>query len=298
MTIADRRPVDGCLAPIVLDHVLDDPDRVRRLVHAGGPYRFQDRPGSLVWPTWRTNWAEGGSIVVADAADLLHHPGFIAAAAAMCGSDEVEPRSVYVNIGTPCMGQPVSHTDLPQFRGVDTADAPEWFLQVMGASRLFEDARITTVTAVSWFHAGERGFYRYWPRGRDHDSIRHEVMWNTAVVGDNDFMHHKVERIGEPGEGPPEGLTAASTLHCDGEGWWVEDDGTVLARYRDDQVRVSLSWTARVHDGSSATIDANDVWTRMGPLVVNDLPATSLADLFGDEARHYLVDRWPGFLPG
>ncbi|MEM7139510.1 MAG: hypothetical protein AAF548_00660 [Actinomycetota bacterium] len=282
---------------MVLDRVLEDPHRVRALVAAGGPYRFQTRPGSLVWPTWRTEWASDGVVHLADAGDLFTHAGFVAAAAQMCGSDDVEPRSLYVNISTPCMGQPVSHTDLPQFRGVDSSDVPEWFLQVMGASRLFEDARITTVTAVSWFHLGPRGYYRYWPEGRDAPSVRHERMWNTAVVGDNDFMHHKVERIGDPDAGPPQGLSAAALLRHDPSGWWI-DDGGELARYRDDEVRVSLSWTARVHDGSTAVIEPGVVWDRIGPLVADDLAARSLEELFGDDARHYLVDRWPGFLPG
>ena len=84
-----------------------------------------------------------------------------------------------MNLTTPSGGQTVSHTDIPEFRGVDRHNAESWFLQAMDASGLFEEERITSI---------------------------------TAVVGDNDFMHHKVERTGAPGVKAPARLSIDSTL--------------------------------------------------------------------------------------
>lgn len=98
---------------------------------------------------------------------------------------------------------------------------------------------------------GERGFFRYWPNGRDADSIRHEDMWNTAVVGDNDYMHHQVERIGPAGVEKPDGLTIDSLLDHDRERWIIEEDGQTLLDCGDEEVRLSVSWKAKIYAAES-----------------------------------------------
>ena len=116
----------------------------------------------------------------------------------------------------------------------------------MGSSGLFEDVRISIATAVAWFYQGERGFFRYWPIGRDNESIRHEKMWNTAVVGDNDFMHHLVERIGYRDEFSPKGMSINTELDHDGEVWKVIEQDEVMECLKDFKIRLSLSWKAKV----------------------------------------------------
>ena len=104
-----------------------------------------------------------------------------------------------------------------------------------GVIETFEDVRISIITVVAWFYEGERGFFRYWPAGRDNDSVRHERMWNTAVAGDNDFMHHLVERVGPKGSTPPEGMTINTELS------FSDTNGTLLRMeksYRHLMIRV------------------------------------------------------------
>lgn len=300
MTIAERRAGKACLPPIVIDEVIDDPDSIRMLARGNAPYSLPGgRAPGLVWPTWRADWARDGEAQLDAAEPLLNHAGFVSAAAEMCGSDRVVPQAVYVNLTTPCIGQPVSHTDGPEFRGVDATNAELWLLQAMGASGLFEKERISVITAVAWFFAGERGYFRYWPRGRDAESVRHEAMWNTAVVGDNDFMHHKVERTG-PAEmvKPPEMTTDALLDHV-GDEWLLVQDGATLAHYRDDQVRLSLSWKAKVYDedsnGDPITLD--DVYQRMSAEIGGEFAAGSVEELGLEATRKQLVRRWPGFRP-
>lgn len=296
--IGDRRGDRACLAPILLDHVVDDPEGVRELARRNGPHEFPDRPGGFIWPTWHTKWAVQGELLVDAAAPLMQHAGFVAAAAEMFGTSDIVPDSLYVNLGTPWIAQPVMHTDMPEFRGVDASNAPGWFLQAMGTSRLFEAERINAVTAVCWFFHGTSGGFSYWPEGRGGPTFTQAETWNTAIVGDNDFMYHKVERIGPDGSTSPEGLTAASTLDHDGDSWVVADDGVVLGRYDDEQIRLSLSWTAKVHDGRADAISLDAVFDQMAEVLGRDMIATSPTELFGEPSRVQLMATWPGFVPG
>lgn len=274
MPIAAVRPTPaGCLAPVLVDPLLDDPDRIRELARASGPYYQPGRylvdgaaadnasagesktevevPKGIVGPVFRGDWSTNGITNLAGTEDLLTLPGFVDNAKAICRSDVVVPEQVFVNLTAPSGGQPFSHTDIPVFVGIDRSNVPGWLLIAMGASRLFEPERITIITAVSWFYSGERGFFRYWPTGREAESIRHEALFNTAVVGDNDFMHHKVEGTGPRGATAPAGMTIDSTLDFDGDHWLITDNGSELARYTEPKVRLSLSWKARVY-GSEA----------------------------------------------
>ncbi|MFN3216657.1 MAG: hypothetical protein ACE367_09205 [Acidimicrobiales bacterium] len=338
-SIAERRPAGACLPPVPISPVVDDPEVIRAMARANGPYFMPARylvrssaaaaasddettsqkvPAGLIGPTFRGDWAFGGDVIVDGAEPLLHHPGFMAAAAEMCGSDVIVPEQVFVNLTGPSGGQPFSHVDIPEFVGVDRTNAPGWLLQAMGSSRLFEDARITIITAVAWFHSGERGYFRYWPAGRDADSVRHEAMWNTAVVGDNDFMHHKVERTGSREMAPPAGMTIDTHLDHDGARWCIVDDGVTLATYGDDDIRLSLSWKAKVYDTVEAraaaeagdgglTLDivaerfaealATEASTAGAPRATGAV-VSSVDDLLSDEVRVELSTRWSGYVAG
>ena len=242
MTTKVNRPL-GCLKPIPINNVIAEPESIREIARDNGPYFMPARyliggetaadakkrtphiiksaPSYLIGPTWRGDWAFDGEVLVDEAADLLHHEEFIDATKKMFGSEIVVPEQVFVNLTSPMQAQPFSHVDIPEFVGINRQNAPGWFLQAMGSSRLFEDIRISSATAVAWFYHGERGYFRYWPQGRDTESIRHENMWNSAVVGDNDFMHHLVERVGPKGAGPPEGMTINTELDHGGKCWNV-----------------------------------------------------------------------------
>jgi hypothetical protein len=323
-----ERPA-GCLAPVLLDEVVSDPGSIRVMARENGPYfmpaRYlidgqaarragdgvrrdrSDVPEHLIGPTWRGDWAVGGRASAPGSEALLNHEGFRSAASAMTGGTEVAAEQVFVNLTTPSPGQGFSHTDIPEFVGVDRTNAPGWLLQAMGVSRLFEDVRITIVTAVTWFHLGERGYFRYWPEGRDTSSVRHQVMWNSGVVGDNDFMHHLVERTGPEGANPPAGLTIDSELEHDGDRWMVVDDGVVLADFDEAEVRLSLSWKARVYrdmaerqavEAGFGGIDMVEVLDRFAAVPDLEVPGSEEVALADDGFRTELTTRWHGYRTG
>ena len=332
MPFRPDRPTD-CLAPVLLGEVVSDPESIRAMARGNGPYfmpaRYlidgqaadqagdgvrrerRDVPAHLVGPTWRGDWAVRGRAVVPGAEALLHHEGFRAAAVSMTGGTEIVPEQVFVNLTTPSRSQGFSHTDIPEFVGVDRTNAPGWLLQAMGVSRLFEDVRITIVTAVTWFHRGERGFFRYWPEGRDSESLRHEDVWNTGVVGDNDFMHHQVEGTGPRGAVPPEGLTIDTELRHDGSRWLVVDDDVVLADFDETEVRLSLSWKAKVYrdhvdrqdvEAGVGGIGLDEVLARFAAVEDLDVPGGVPVDvdkaLVDDGFRTALTGRWHGYRSG
>ena len=249
-----------------------------------------------MWPTWHSQWATDSNLLLEAARPLFESEVFLAAARDMAGTTDVTPRGLYVNLGTPFVAQPVSHTDMPEFRGVDQSVAPGWFLQSMGASGLFEESRIEVLTAVSWFFNGEHGGFRYWPQGRGAPSVHHEATWNTAVMGDNNFMQHKVEKIGPQDLRPSPEMTSEATLDFDGGSWIVEQNGEVIARYADDLVRLSLSWTGWIDDGATGSITIADVFERMSAAIGAEFEAASVDELFNEPTRLQLHDLWPGYL--
>ena len=266
-------------APVILDSVVDDPESIRQMARDNGPYWQPGRTiassksatdvaandgddddtdfaNAMVGPTFRGQWAFGDPLV--DGADaLLTHDGFTEAARQMYGWDVIVPEQVYVNLTTPIGRQGFSHTDIPEFRGVDRRNAPAWLLTAMGVSRLFENERIHIVTAVAWFYRGEAGGFRYWPEGMGGPSVLHEDTWNTAIVGDNDFMPHEVQRVGPRGSVKPDGMTLSTELVCDGHDWHIVDRGEVLASYPDEAVRLSLSWKAKVYRDDAERTEAD-----------------------------------------
>ncbi len=328
MTALVDRPA-GCLPPVPISQVVAQPEAIRDIARANGPYFMPARylidggnakdarrntgnaarelPSYLIGPVWRGDWAVDGQPVAAGTEALLHHKGFAEVAREMYGAQIIVPEQVYANLSAPMSGVPFSHVDIAEFMGLDRSNAPGWFLQAMGSSGLFEDCRITIATAVAWFHSGPRGYFRYWPRGRGADSVRHETMWNTAVVGDNDFMHHKVERVGAADDHRVEGLTIDTELDHDGDSWVVVDNGTVLARYNDDNVRLSVSWKAKVYadeetreraDSGDHSITVAEALSRFAGILDEPLAASGPDALESDALRDQLTSRWSGYVPG
>lgn len=209
--------------PIEIPQVFDDPTVVDRLIDAHQPYwpvqrymanraeyatlsggRAGPDPGAAmpVAPVFRGDWALGGEI--ADGvAEVLHHPRFFDAARQLFGAELVRPHTVYVNLTWQLpFPQGRGHVDIPAFRGVDRTWVPVTFLTLMGLSGLFESERVKVATAVSWFYRGSDGGFEYWPDGAGAPSVVHEgAIHNTGVMGDNDFMWHRVRPTGRPEDG-------------------------------------------------------------------------------------------------
>jgi hypothetical protein len=253
-------------APIVIDQVLTDPSVVRELLIRGAPYwtvqRYvknfsemaalsdagkmgrQDRP-MFIAPWFRGDWAYGERLVEG-AEVFLGHEGFRTAAQEMFESAVIVPQIVYVNLNPPIAQVDPGHVDIPAFRGIDRARYPVWLLATMLKSGLFNRWYVPSATAVAWYYEGEGGGFTYWPGGPDQSPISRPCISNSAVVGDNDHMFHRVEAVGPDGRTLPKGLTLEGRLCWSGNAWEVVEQDDVRARYEFEDVRVSVSWKAQV----------------------------------------------------
>jgi hypothetical protein len=246
--------------PVHLETAVDDPALVHRLIDVHAPYwpvqryfangaeyaALSGKPaaGMIVAPVFRGNWAADGT-VRDGVRPLLESARFAEAARRLFDAEIVRPTTVYVNLTHQIpFPQGAGHTDVPVFRGFDRTRYPIAFLTIMGLSGLFEDVRVKVATAVAWFYRGRDGGFEYWPDGPDRPSRVHEgAIDNTAIVGDNDFMWHRVRPTGRVEDGMPS-LTLDSELAGRGDAWSiVEGDRTVTTLPR-ERLRVSLSWKA------------------------------------------------------
>jgi hypothetical protein len=252
--------------PVVLDRAVDDPSLVRHLIDVHEPYwpvqRYfansaeyaalsgQAEPAKMiVAPVFRGNWAlDGEPLEGVDS--ILHSERFVAAAKELFDAKIVRPTTVYVNLTWQLpFAQGAGHTDVPAFRGIDRTAYPITFLTIMGLSGLFEAERVKVATAVAWFYRGVDGGFEYWPRGGDAGSVVHEgSIDNTAVVGDNDFMWHRVRPTGRVEDGMVTLGLDAALVRRDAATWAIEDDGEEKASFAAESLRVSLSWKALVFD--------------------------------------------------
>ena len=281
--------------PVVLPSAFDDPGRIAELVDAHQPYWPVQRymanraeyatlsgdtsggdPAEQVptAPVFRGDWAFGGEVRSGVEPILAHEP-FVEAARRLFDAELVRPHSVYVNLTWQLpFPQGRGHVDIPAFRGFDRTSVPVTFLTIMGQSGLFEAERVKVATAVSWFYRGDDGGFEYWPDGPGAPSVVHEgSIDNTAVVGDNDFMWHRVRPLGRPDDGMASLTLDSELTRLDAATWAIRDGDAEIARFPRHRVRVSLSWKADVfgsdgdrrrHDDHEDDLDQEAVVRRFG----------------------------------
>ena len=253
----------GSLRPILIEDLLDEPARLRSLIELHSPYlpvqryfagnaEYRSSSGQgevmVIAPNFRGDWAYERPLV--EGAELfLEHPKLIEAAGKLFDTKLVRPLAVYTNLTWQLpFHQGAGHTDVPAFRGIDRKRYPIWLLGTMGHSGLFEDERIRIATAVSWFYQGSDGGFEYWPDGPEKPARVHEGrIFNTAIMGDNDRMFHRVRPVGSRDDGLLSGMTLDTRLeHAAGDDWQIAEGSEIRARCRYAELRISVSWKAEV----------------------------------------------------
>ena len=259
--------------PVIMEQALEDPDVLLGILQRQSPHpltlagaEFVESRAALragaktgdvppfvqvvdgeprVPPVFRTTWgAEEDAVKGADT--IVNNPRFIEAARQLYGAEVVRPYFTYVNINAPA-GQYARHTDIPAFRGVGRDDYPTWLLNCMLHSGCFDRWRVRIATAVCWYYEGDGGEFSYWPEGWDGDMVTVKPPPNYGVMGDNDYMPHRVEPIGAEADYAKYGFDATIALTPDRR-WIIEEPGHEPVRLGFDEVRVSLSWKAFVFE--------------------------------------------------
>lgn len=190
---------------------------------------------------FRETYAYGSEKRVAGVEPFLEHPKMQLAAREISGCEDIVPAIVYANLLIP--GQELAiHTDVPEFRGANRKNAPQWLLVCMLHSGLFDRWRVKILTCVSWFGAAKGGAFTFYPNGANGDREAIPAQHNSAILIDTDKVFHGVERVAQRIPSLPS-IEAGTRLYYLGKDKWVLRAGSEdLAEYYWPQIRYSISW--------------------------------------------------------
>ncbi len=278
MTTTDLAP----RPPVTVDGVLDDPELAWRLCEQNGPYRhvllslqefaaslraYEDAARSkspdavgvmvddelMTMPIYRGDFVSSGAVHIDGVDAVLRNERLIGAAQQVFDAEVVRPLIVFSNLTAP-MPQNRKHTDVPTFRGVERSQYPAWVVQGMASSGLFERWRVKVATAVAWYYDGPNGGFSYWPDGGAAPEVTIEPPTNTAVVGDNDFMYHRVEAVGD-GRFALVPIDSLLSFDAAADRWRISKGDRDFGNFGRDDVRISISWKAECfHDAEEARV--------------------------------------------
>lgn len=242
------RPAAMQSRPVRLEGIFDNPDAVIRLVEARSPYvtmaAFHNMADTLGGPHTQPFFRDTFEDEL-----FLQNPRWLQAARESFSAEIVRPFKCILNINGPMAATGV-HVDLPIFRGFAAPTVPVWLLMNMTYSGLFQDWMVPIASGLAWFHRGEGGAFVYWPDGGGgRPRLERPPLWNSGMMGDNEFMFHGVSPIGSPADRAQlrGTLRASDRLHYVGDDAWEIRDGDRTAhRLASEQLRMSLLWKAFV----------------------------------------------------
>lgn len=223
-------------------------DSVMNFIRTGGLRRADEDAATLSARTsyFREEYGYGDHVYAPGIEGFLRNERLVDAARQVHGRPVVEPAIAYANLMVP--GQELAvHTDVPEFRGANRKVFPQWLLVVMLHSGLFDAWRLRIATGIAWFHDSEHGALAHWPDGPDGAVRHHRIRANTALVLDTDSIFHGVDRVADDRAEVVPPVRPTTVLEPRGDRWaLVADDGAgeVVATYRFDELRFSVSWKA------------------------------------------------------
>lgn len=194
---------------------------------------------------FRETYAYGEERRVAEVEPFMTHPQMLEAAKKLSACEEVVPAIVYANLLVP--GQELAiHTDVPEFRGVNRKNVPQWLLVCMLHSGLFDAWRIPILTCVSWFGAAAGGAFTFYPYGPKRERVAIAAQHNSAIIIDTDRYFHGVERVGHSSRVAARDMpdiNGQSQLVFIGEDrWQLRTNGETQRNYTWSDIRYSISW--------------------------------------------------------
>ena len=208
---------------------------------------------AFLTPTFRGFFANGGVCFYPEAEPILYDRRFMAWAREFWRARYCQPMKILFNVNGPAWNNDPGHLDAPRFRGMGLVNTPTWLLAVMGKSGLFQPWSIKMAEVIVWFQRdAEGGGFTYWPDGPLAAPQRLAApFWNRGVVTQNTTMYHRGESNGPVAErANPRGLTFDSTFRGDPDDldhWQIQTEGTVIARYATDQLRLLVHWDAELY---------------------------------------------------
>ena len=162
----------------------------------------------------------------------------------------VRPTLMLFNLCGPHHSGLNAHLDAVTFRGIRIENSPVWLQNVMGRSGLFTEHLVKMAQVITWWYRGENGTFTYWPDGPLENPQRLEhPLWNKGVVVQNEMMFHRGDPVGPPDDRDIPGLKHRSLIDYDEacDDWAITTDGEVIRRYRPEDMRLLVHWSAEVY---------------------------------------------------
>jgi hypothetical protein len=166
------------------------------------------------------------------------------------GARYVRPTLMLFNLCGPHRSGLNAHLDAVTFRGIRIENSPVWLQNVMGRSGLFTEHLVKMGQVITWWYQGENGTFTYWPDGPLGRPQRLEhPLWNKGVVVQNEMMFHRGDPVGRPDEREIPGLKHRSLIGYDADqgDWAITTDAEVIRRYRPEEMRLLVHWSAEVY---------------------------------------------------
>jgi hypothetical protein len=182
--------------------------------------------------------------------DCFYNSRFLELARDYWDARYAKPTHVLFNVCGPHHSGLNSHLDAVSFRGITIENSPVWLQNVMGRSGLFTDHLVKMAQVITWWYLGENGTFTYWPDGPLGQPKRLEhPLWNKGVVVQNELMFHRGDPVGRREERDLPGLKHRSLIGYDGDAddWAITTDGEVIRRYRPEEMRLLVHWSAEVY---------------------------------------------------
>jgi hypothetical protein len=216
----------------------------------GLPEGFAPTLEMFLTPTFRGFLANYSTVLYPELHDLFYNEAFLGHARSYWNAAYAKPQMMLFNINGPCANRDPGHLDTPSFRGIRYENSPTWLCSVMGRSGLFQDYLIKMAQVITWFSHDPQSGFTYWPDGPLAEPARvMPPIYNRAVVVQNEMLLHRGEANGPLERRAPAGLAFDSVFAGeagDPDGWLVKTGDTVIERYRTDELRFLVHWSAEV----------------------------------------------------
>jgi hypothetical protein len=204
----------------------------------------------IAGPHFRGFFAKNSVCFYPELEDVFYNSAFLAEVKSYWSAQYAKPTLMLFNICGPHNTGLAPHLDAVTFRGVRIENTPVWLQNTMGKSGLFNDYLVKMGQVITWWYRGAPGGFTYWPDGPFEPPQKLDTpIWNRGVVVQNEMMYHRGDPVGPPEDRAIEGLKNRSVFGYDepADSWVVTTDGEVIRRYRPEQIRFLVHWSAEVY---------------------------------------------------
>lgn len=218
--------------------------------NGGVPDDFDLTLDDMATAHFRGILGEGSVSFFPELEDCYYNSRFLELVRSYWNAPYARPTQMLFNLCGPHHSGLNAHLDAVTFRGIRIENSPVWLQNVMGRSGLFTEHLVKMAQVITWWYLGENGTFTYWPDGPDGPPARlGHPLWNKGVIVQNEMMFHRGDPVGRPDERDTPGLRHRSLLAYDArrDDWTITTDGAVIRRYRPDQMRLLVHWSAEIY---------------------------------------------------